>query len=99
MSDSTSTLKQTGTPSTPTTDTNDPAVFHRMLAGGPYHASDPHVQFQAQIGRDKVHAINQAKDGKERMALFAKWAHMGSKGNAYVALPFFCEYVSAEEFS
>jgi hypothetical protein len=78
------------------TDSNDPAVFRRMLAGGPYHASDPHVQYQAQIGREKVHAINEAKDGKERMALFSKWAQMGSKGNAYVALPFFCEYVGDE---
>jgi hypothetical protein len=95
MSSSTSSKEN---PSLPTEtigpDSNDPTVFRRMLAGAPYNAADPHVQHQAQVGRDKVHAINEAKDGKERMALFSKWAQMGPKGNAYVALPFFCEYVS-----
>ena len=84
---------------TTTTDCNDTTVFRRMLAGAPYNAADPHVQYQAQVGRDKVHAINEAKDGKERMALLGKWAQMGPKGNAYVALPFFCEYVSTGKLS
>ena len=73
----------------------DPTVFKTMLAGGPYKASDEHVQYQAQIGRDKVNAINEEKDGKKRMELFKKWANLGEKGSAYIALPFFCEYVGA----
>jgi hypothetical protein len=72
----------------------DPTVFKTMLVGGPYQASDEHVQYQAQVGRDKVQAINEEKDGKRRMELFKKWANLGERGNCYVALPFFCEYVS-----
>lgn len=98
MSSSTS-AEETPNMPTDSNDSNDPTVFRRMLAGGPYNAADPHVQYQAQVGRDKVHAINQAKDGKERMELFSQWARMGPKGNAYVALPFFCEYVSTRSLS
>lgn len=74
----------------------DPTVFKTMLAGGPYQASDEHVQYQAQVGRDKVQAINEEKDGKRRMELFKRWANLGGKGNCYVALPFFCEYVGGQ---
>jgi hypothetical protein len=81
-----------------TTTTSESTVFRTMLAGGPYHASDPHVAFQAQIGRDKVQTINSTSDGNARMELFRRWAVMnGEKKNAYIALPFFCEYVSTPQ--
>lgn len=72
----------------------NPSVFKAMISGRTYVASDPHVQYQAQIGRDKVAQVNAEHDADKRMELYKKWANMGPKNDSRVCNPVFMEYVS-----
>jgi hypothetical protein len=65
-----------------------------MLAGKPYHYSDPYIQLKARRGMQMVRERNAEKDGDKRTALLKDFFTTTEAADFYVALPFFCEDVT-----
>ncbi|KAJ9091012.1 hypothetical protein QFC19_009308 [Naganishia cerealis] len=75
----------------------DTTEFQRMLQGKPYLASDPYRCHIAAKGADAVYEFNQERSMEKRVELLRSLVKNGSDvedPQRFVALPFFCEYVS-----
>lgn len=82
--------------SNPAAATNDTRTeFERMVAGEPYHWSEPTVREKAIAGAAKCKALNAAKTEEEQKKLAKEFLSSDPEAKFHITMPFFCEYVSA----